>query len=305
MNTPFGAIYSPNITPDPETGIGTWTFDDFKRAVHAGIRADGKYLYPAMPFDAFAKISEDDLGALWAYFRSLPPTRQANRDNERFPFNIRFGMVVWRSMFFSERPLAPDPGKSAQWNRGAYLVEALGHCGDCHTPRNLMGATIAGKRFQGAQIDQWFAPDITAQPLATVNQWDKPKLVAFLKNGSTANSTSLGPMQEVVHDSLGSLTPGDLDAMATYLLDQRGVEEAPKPTPVAKLAPEVENMPPGSTPTNAQAATGRRQGVAGSVPPLTAISHRRGQALQYPRGRTAGRTGARRRDGDAEASRAR
>jgi mono/diheme cytochrome c family protein len=270
MDTPFGAIYSPNITPDPETGIGKWSFDDFRNAVHAGIRADGKYLYPAMPFDAFAKINEGDLQAMWAYFRSLPPTRQQNRANDlSFPFNIRTGMLVWRTLFFSERPLSPDPQKDAQWNRGAYLVEALGHCGDCHTPRNLMGATIASKRFQGTQIDQWYAPDITAETLANVNRWDQAKLVAFLRSGSAANSTSLGPMQEVVHDSLSSLTASDLDAMATYLLDGRGGEGAPKPTPVAKLAPAVEKHAAELYADNcASCHQTNGQGVAGSVPPL-------------------------------------
>ena len=216
LNTPFGAIYSPNVTPDRETGIGAWTFDQFRNAVHSGIRADGKYLYPAMPFDAFTMIREDDLKALWAYFRSLAPVKQQNRENElSFPFNIRYGMLVWRLMFFRERGLSPDAAKSAQWNRGAYLVEALGHCGDCHTPRNFMGATIAGERLQGAKIDQWYAPNITAEALAKTNRWGKPELVAFLKRGAANNSTSLGPMQEVVHDSLASLTPADLDAMAS------------------------------------------------------------------------------------------
>ena len=155
MNTPFGAIYSPNITPDRDTGIGTWTFDQFKQAVHSGIRADGKYLYPAMPFDAFTGISEDDLKALWAYFRSVPAIKQQNRENEMsFPFNIRFGMLAWRLLFFREQFFVPEAGKSAQWNRGAYVVEALGHCGDCHTPRNFMGATKASRRVEGATIDQ-------------------------------------------------------------------------------------------------------------------------------------------------------
>jgi len=271
MNTPFGAIYSPNITPDSETGISAWTFDAFRKAVHSGIRADGKYLYPAMPFDAFTMISEDDLKALWIYFRSLAPVRQQNRESElSFPFNVRYGMLVWRLMFFRERGFEPDATKSAQWNRGAYLVEALGHCGDCHTPRNIMGATIAGKRLQGAQIDQWYAPNITAKALAKANRWGKSQLIAFLKKGAAINSTSLGPMQEVVHDSLSFLTPSDLDAMASYLLDAPNEKDPPKPAPVAsKLTPEVERQAAKLYADNcASCHQTNGQGIAGSIPPV-------------------------------------
>ena len=271
INTPFGAIYSPNITPDRETGIGAWTFDAFRKAVHSGIRADGKYLYPAMPFDAFTMISEDDLAALWAYFRSLTPIRQPNRENElSFPFSIRYGMLAWRLMFFRERAFEPDSTKSAQWNRGAYLVEALGHCGDCHTPRNIMGATIAGKRFQGAKIDQWYAPNITAEALAKTNGWDKSQLIAFLKKGAASNSTALGPMQEVVHDGLSFLSSNDLDAMASYLLDRGNEQDPPKSAPVArKLAPEVEKHAAKLYADNcASCHQSNGQGVAGSVPPV-------------------------------------
>ena len=269
MNTPFGAMYSPNITPDRDTGIGTWTFDEFKRAVHSGIRADGKYLYPAMPFDAFTGISEDDLTALWAYFRSVPPVKQRNRENElSFPFNIRLGMLAWRMLFFREQWFVPEPGKSAQWNRGAYLVEALGHCGDCHTPRNFMGATKASRRFEGATIDQWYAPNITAEALAKTNGWDKSQLIAFLKNGAANNSTVLGPMQEVVHDSLSFLTPADLDAMASYLLDLKDEKAAPALV-AQKLSPKAEKLAAKLYADNCASCHGAKgEGIAGSIPPL-------------------------------------
>jgi mono/diheme cytochrome c family protein len=271
INTPFGAIYSPNITPDRDTGIGAWTFEQFKNAVHSGIRADGQYLYPAMPFDAFTKITEDDLKALWAYFRSLPPIKQERHANDMtFPFNIRYGMLAWRLLFFRAQYFEPDPKKSAQWNRGAYLVEALAHCGDCHTPRNFMGATEASRRFQGAQIDQWYAPDITARSLAKTNHWDKSQLIAFLQKGAANNSTVLGPMQEVVHDSLSFLTAGDLDAMATYLLDPSNEKSAPQSVPVAKtLAPAVETRAAKLYSDNcAGCHQANGQGIAGSIPPL-------------------------------------
>jgi mono/diheme cytochrome c family protein len=271
MNTPFGAMYSSNITPDRDTGIGTWAFEQFKQAVHSGIRADGKYLYPAMPFDAFTGISEDDLKALWAYFRSVPPVKQQNRENElSFPFNIRFGMLAWRILFFREQFFVPDAGKSAQWNRGAYLVEALGHCGDCHTPRNFMGATKASRRFEGATIDQWYAPNITAEALAKTNGWGKSELIAFLKSGAANNSTVLGPMQEVVHDSLAFLTPGDLDAMATYLLDLKNEKDAPAPV-AQTLSPKVEKLAAKLYADNCTTCHGAKgEGIAGSIPPLAA-----------------------------------
>ena len=270
MNTPFGVMYSPNITPDRETGIGTWTFDEFKKALHSGIRADGKFLYPTMPFDAFTQISEDDLKALWSYFRSLPPIRQQNRENElTFPFSIRYGMLVWRTLFFRAQWFEPDPTKSAQWNRGAYLVEALGHCGDCHTPRNFMGATVASERFKGARIDQWYAPDITPEALAKTSRWDKSQLIAFLKKGAANNSTALGPMQEVVHDSLSFLTPDDLDAMASYLLDVTNGGRAPALVAAKKLPPEIATHASKLYADNcATCHQANGQGIAGSIPAL-------------------------------------
>jgi mono/diheme cytochrome c family protein len=269
LNTPFGAIYSRNITPDRETGIGAWTFEQFKDAVHAGIRADGKYLYPAMPFDAFTEITEDDLKALWAYFRTLTPIKQQNHENDMtFPFSIREGMLAWRLLFFRERFFQPNPGKSAQWNRGAYLVDALGHCGDCHTPRNLMGATIASRRFEGATIDQWYAPNITAEALAKTNRWDQSQLIAFLKQGAANNSTVLGPMQEVVHDRLPFLTSSDLEAMATYLLDVTNAKAAP--APAAKKLPAETEKSAGKLYADSCASCHQAngQGIAGSIPPL-------------------------------------
>jgi mono/diheme cytochrome c family protein len=143
IHTPFGILYSANITSDPQTGIGNWTFADFRNALHDGIRADGAFLYPAMPFDAFTKITEPDLEALWAYIHSLKPIYASDIPNQlAFPFNIRSGMLAWRELFFQPGYFEPTPGKSAAWNRGAYLVEALGHCSDCHSPRNIAGAII-------------------------------------------------------------------------------------------------------------------------------------------------------------------
>jgi len=269
IDTPFGAIYSPNITPDPATGIGIWTFKAFKNAVHAGIRADGQYLYPAMPFDSFTKIDEPDLVALWAYVRTLPPVKQKNKDNElRLPFNIRYGMLVWRSLFFDEGYFQPNPRKGLQWNRGAYFVQALGHCGDCHTPRNFMGATISSRALTGAQVDHWYAPNITAQALKTVNGWSKAQLIPFLRKGAATNSTDLGPMREIVHDSLSRLTEGDLNAVAIYLLNS-GESEESSPSVMPELSPASERT--GAKLYTANCANCHEkngQGAAGSIPPL-------------------------------------
>jgi mono/diheme cytochrome c family protein len=270
LDTPFGAIFSPNITPDPDTGIGRWSYEDFKNAVHAGIRADGSYLYPVMTYDAFTLITEDDLKALWAYFRSIPAIKQQNRGNElNFPFNIRLALLPWRWLFFTEGYYKQNPAKGPQWNRGAYLVEALAHCSDCHTPRNFMGATIASKWLQGARIDQWYAPNITAEALRNINKWNKARLVTFLRKGSGNNTTVLGPMQEVVHDSLSFLTESDLDAMATFLLDIPPGEERP-PTPVAKkLAPDLEARAAKLYADNcATCHQANGQGIANQIPPL-------------------------------------
>ena len=167
LKTPFGTLFSVNITSDPETGIGKWTFDEFKNALHQGIRADGAYLYPGMPFDAFTKIEEDDLEALWAYVRRIPPVKAPNPQNQlSFPFDVRLGMLAWRELFFSPGYFKPAAGKSAEWNRGAYLVEALAHCSDCHSPRNIMGAIKGKALFTGTEVDGFYAPDIASGALA-------------------------------------------------------------------------------------------------------------------------------------------
>ena len=203
MNTPFGAMYSPNITPDRDTGIGAWTFDEFKRAVHSGIRADGKYLYPAMPFDAFTGISEDDLTALWAYFRSVPPVKQ-QQSRERAELSVQHPLRhagVARRCSSASNGSCPSRAKSAQSKsrrlsgRGARPLRRLPHAAQLH------GCDQGEPAVRGCAIDQWYAPDITTEALVKTNGWDKSQLIAFLKNGAANNSTALGPMQEVVHDS--------------------------------------------------------------------------------------------------------
>src|SRR6188472_2769664 len=228
MNTPFGVMYSPNITPDRETGIGAWTFEEFKQAVHSGIRADGKFLYPTMPFDAFTKISEDDLKALWSYIRSLPPIKQQNRENElTFPFSIRYGMLVWRMLFFRAQWFEPDPAKSAQWNRGAYLVEALAHCGDCHTPRNLGFALDNRNKFAGAITAGWRAFNISSDKATGLGNWRDEDLISYLSLGhAPGHGSASGPMGEAVDHSFSQFAPEDISSIVVYL---RSVPPQPSP----------------------------------------------------------------------------
>jgi mono/diheme cytochrome c family protein len=269
LNTPFGTLYSVNITSDPATGIGKWSYAQFKQALHDGIRADGSYLYPAMPFDAYTGIKDDDLKALWAYVRRIPAVNAPNPKNQlSFPFNIRLGLLAWRELFFSPAEFKPTPGKSDEWNRGAYLVEALGHCTDCHTPRNIMGAVKGKAQLTGAEIDGFYAPDITAAALA--KSWTKDSLVQFLKTGSVPKSTSVfGPMTDVVHDGLAHLTDPDLDAMATYLLASPPPAAVPAPQRLSPLPADVYER---ASKIYVDNCVGCHQphgtGIAGSIPPL-------------------------------------
>jgi mono/diheme cytochrome c family protein len=239
LNTPFGLLYSVNITSDPTTGIGRWTYAQFQNALRNGIRADGAYLYPAMPFDAYTKIRDEDLKALWAYVRRIPAVNAPNPENQlAFPFSIRLGLLAWRELFFTPTEFKPTAGKSAEWNRGAYLVEALGHCTDCHSPRNILGAVKGKAQFVGAEIDGFYAPEITSAALA--KSWTKDTLVQFLKTGSVPQKTSVfGPMAEVVRNSLAELTDSDLAAMATFLLDSPPPLDAPAPQKLSPLPADV------------------------------------------------------------------
>lgn len=227
MHTPFGTIHTTNLTPDAETGLGRWSFTAFQRAMREGISRDGRHLYPAFPYTAFAKTSDDDLQALYAYFMSLPPVKAGAREDGgpalmpandlRFPFNLRPLMAGWNGLFHDPTPYQPVAGQSAEWNRGAYLVNGLGHCAACHSPRNTLGAEKAGADFlSGALIDGWEAPALTARSTNAV-PWDADSLYAYLRHGhSPRHGIAGGPMAEVVH-GLQELPDTDVRAMATYL----------------------------------------------------------------------------------------
>jgi mono/diheme cytochrome c family protein len=219
LDTPFGYMLSPNITPDPDTGIGRWSADDFYRAMHDGVNRNGQYLYPTMPFDFYSKVTREDIAAILAYLRTVEPVRNAVVANHMdFPFDQRWTMAVWRELYFKDGAYQPDPARTPSWNRGAYLVEGLGHCSGCHSPRNLAGGIEKSKDFTGAVIDGWFAPDLTTDIVTGLGAWTVDDIATYLKTGAIrGKTTAFGPMAEVVQNSLRYLTDADLRSMAEYL----------------------------------------------------------------------------------------
>jgi len=219
LATPFGTLVTPNITPDRDTGIGGWSADQFRAAMTRGVAPGGKLLYPAMPYPAYAHMPDRDIADLWAYLRTVKPVYRAVDANRlRFPFNIRLLMRGWNLLFFRPAPLADVPGKSAAWTRGRYLVEGPGHCGTCHTPKNLLGAD-KGAALSGAVLQGWYAPNLTGDAVTGLGRWRKAELVAYLKTGRNDRSIASGPMAEVVENSTALMRDSDLDAIATYLKD--------------------------------------------------------------------------------------
>jgi mono/diheme cytochrome c family protein len=216
---PFGTLYSTNITPDKETGIGNYSDQDFLGAVHRGIRHDGARLYPAMPFASYTYMTDDDALAIKAYLFSLPPVHaEAPANTLAFPFNQRWGMIFWSALFNPDARFTPDTSKSPEWNRGAYLSEALAHCGECHTPRNFAFALNNRQKFAGAVTAGWRAFNITSDKATGVGGWRDDDLIAYLSTGhATGHGTASGPMGEAVDQSLSYLAPQDIRAVVAYL----------------------------------------------------------------------------------------
>lgn len=231
LPTAFGTFYAPNITPDARTGIGEWSADDFWRALHEGVSRDGHLLYPAFPYDSFTRIRREDSDAMYAALMTLEPVVQESRSPAlAFPFNQRWLLRLWRALYFDAGVQPEQADKSPEWNRGAYLVEGLGHCGACHTPRNRMGATLNEYRLGGALIggQDWHAPNLNTTAGGGLEGWQHQDIVAFLGTGVSARGSAFGPMAEVVRDSLQYLQPADLDAIATYLMDPPAMPPAPR-----------------------------------------------------------------------------
>jgi mono/diheme cytochrome c family protein len=216
---PFGTIYSTNITADSETGIGNWSDDDFVRALRRGIAPGRRYLYPAFPYTSFTAMSRDDALAIKAYLFSLPPQHVANRgDNLSFPFNQRWGMAFWNIAFLSDRRFIPDSHQPDVVNRGAYLATALGHCAECHTPRNFAYGLENNRQLAGEMVEGWKAYDITPDKQLGIGAWSDAQLVSYLSSAhADGRGSAAGPMGQAVQDSLQYLTPGDIDALVAYL----------------------------------------------------------------------------------------
>ncbi|NYH11849.1 cytochrome c [Pseudomonas moraviensis] len=216
---PFGSLFSPNITPDKETGIGNWTDDEFVSALQKGVGRDGKHYYPAFPYTSYSKMSRDEILAIKAYLGSLEPVRQAARENDIvFPFNQRWGMFFWNLLFHDDAPFQVDSQRSTEWNRGKYLVEGPGHCGECHSPRNLFQAVSSDRSLAGNLIQGWNAYNISSDPVHGVGAWPTERLADYLKEGMAPGwGVAGGPMAEVVEHSLRHLTDADRRAIAVYL----------------------------------------------------------------------------------------
>lgn len=219
INTPFGTIYTPNITPDPDTGIGQWSDAEFLRAMHEGIGKSGERLYPAFPYAEYTRVTDQDVLAIRAYLNTVTPVHYTPpRNSLKFPFNQRWAMVFWNLFNFNEGRFVPDPKQSAEWNRGAYLVEGLAHCEECHTPRNFMQGLKSSDRFSGATQAGWHAFNITPDKNGGIGNWSDDELVSYLSTGvAPGRANAAGPMAEVVADSTQYLSNEDLHAISIYL----------------------------------------------------------------------------------------
>jgi mono/diheme cytochrome c family protein len=218
IETPFGGIYSANLTPDRDTGLGQWNDEDFLRAMRFGVAPDGSRYYPAFPYPHFTKLTRQDVLSIRAYLGTLPPVRNAPPAPQlRWPLNHRVLMRAWNFLFFRPGISEPDQNKSAEWNRGAYLVEGLSHCGACHTPKNFLGAEKRNERFTGGAVDGWFAPRLDGAMRTGLKSWSVDDVVEYLQSGRNAHSHAGGPMAEVVLNSTSRMTDSDVRAMAVYL----------------------------------------------------------------------------------------
>jgi len=222
IDTPFGGIYASNITPDEQDGIGNWTEREFFNAVRHGKGKSGENLYPAMPYNAYVKVSDRDMHDLWLYMRSVEPVaNKVTATDLPFPYNIRMAMMGWNLLFFKNDAFTADSTQTAQYNRGAYLVEGLEHCAACHTPKNIIGGDTSAY-LQGSNLGVWHAPEITSNSYTGIGSWSNEQIVQYLKTGSNHVAVASGPMAEAVTNSTQHLTDDDLQAIATYLKAQKG-----------------------------------------------------------------------------------
>ncbi len=279
LETPFGRLAAPNITPEPATGIGTWTPDDFWRALHNGKSKDGRLLYPAFPYTNYTKVTRPDADALFAYLRSLPPVRQPNTPHALdFPYNQQLTLAGWRLLYFKPGVQQPDSARDARWNRGAYLVEGLGHCAACHSTRNRFGA--ADSALGGGLIPTigWYAPSLTSDAEAGLGKWSEAHIVQLLGTGVAPGASVTGPMAEVVAQSLQYLSKDDLGAMAVYL---KSLPAAPASERPAAARPSEQEMQAGAKLFGQHCATCHGERGEGKGP-YPALSGNRALTLAEP-----------------------
>jgi mono/diheme cytochrome c family protein len=220
LRTPFGTLVAPNITPDRETGIGNMSDDEFLASLHDGRGYNGRRLYPAMPYPAYTKMSDDDVLAIRAFLATVPPVRnEVNVNQLPFPLNIRLSMIFWNLLNFTPGRYQPNPQKSAEWNRGGYIVEGAAHCGTCHTPKTLLGGDNNNMMLAGATLQGWLAPNITNDARQGIGGWSRDDLYQYLKTGTNKWTLASGPMAEAVSHSTSQMADEDVLAIATYLKD--------------------------------------------------------------------------------------
>lgn len=239
VETPFGALVSPNITPDPATGIGNWTSADFLRAMHSGVDPAGHHLYPAFPYVYYTRVSDRDVLAIRAYLETLQPVVNKVVTNQLpFPFDVREGVAVWNELNFVPGLFRPDPKHTPEWNRGAYIVTGLAHCGLCHTPKTASGGDDNSRYLQGATLEGWYAPSITGDKRTGVGSWSLDEIAAYLRDGHNSIAAASGPMREEIEHSSSTWTNEDLHAVAVYLKDLPGQDHAVES--VAALTPTMQ-----------------------------------------------------------------
>jgi mono/diheme cytochrome c family protein len=271
LPTPFGDVPAPNLTPDDATGLGQWSFDAFWRALHEGIGRDGHALYPAFPYTSYTRVSREDAFALFAYLRTLPPVRNHTAaPSLRFPYDLRAGLTTWRTLYFRPGEFVPDPKQSAEWNRGAYLVQGLGHCNECHVARDNLGGLPSSETLTGGQIpaQNWYAPDLSTHAHGGLEGWGTDDIVTLLRTGQSRKGAAFGPMADVVMQSTQHMHEEDLRAIAVYL---QSLPPRPAPANKGSQVDATALLDRGADLYGRQCASchGKDgQGVAGVYPPL-------------------------------------
>jgi len=271
IDTPFGIVYSTNLTPDRATGLGGWSADDFWRALHHGRSRDGRLLYPAFPYPNYTEVTRADADAMYAFLRTVPAVRRENTPHGlRWPYSTQPALAVWRALYFRPGEYEPDTERTAEWNRGAYLVRGLGHCAACHTARNVLGASSEMMDLSGGLIpmQNWYAPSLASDREAGVAHWTPADIARLLRTGASGQATVLGPMAEVVLYSTQYLSDADALAMGVFL---KSLPQAPPPEPPEFLPADPRFVERGARIYEQHCAKchgARGEGIKGAYPPL-------------------------------------